>query len=94
MELRNETNDLVAWRTAFVAQRNILIAHLADALVNGNDDAHRRATDCARQLDEAGLNVDDDIDTFVIVNLGHAPAWAWKPPAVRKAEDDDTSVPF
>ncbi|GHH29973.1 hypothetical protein [Streptomyces rubradiris] len=86
MSERTETValDVTAYRAAFGTLRTMLAEYLAEALVHGDGPEHRRLTRFARGLDEAGLNLDDLIDSFITGTWDTRPAWAWKSPTARK----------
>ncbi|MEU2789086.1 hypothetical protein [Streptomyces sp. NPDC007100] len=79
--------DTTAYRAAFGSLRQIVAQHMADALVQGDDAEHRRTVRLARGLDEAGLNLDAEIDAYISGNHDARPKWAWKSPAARKEHE-------
>lgn len=84
----------IVYQAAFANQRRLFVEYLAEALVKGDDAEHHRAVRCARALDEAGLNVDADIDNHLHDLYDMRPEWAWKPPAARQAEMDNIDIPW
>lgn len=92
MSDRTETGDLdvAAYRAAFGTLRQMLAEHMADSLVHGDDAEHRRTTRLARGLDEAGLNADELINSFVEQTWDAQIGWAWKSPTARKEPDPES----
>jgi hypothetical protein len=80
-----EALDVAAYRAAFGTLRQMVAEYMADALLGDDDGEHRRVTRLARRLDEAGLNLDDLINSFVEHTWDARIEWAWKSPTARKA---------
>lgn len=84
--------DVSAYRATVAAYRRIVIAHIAGALSDGSDEEFKRARGLAQALDEAGLNVDAEVDEFATRCCEVDPKKLWTLPSERYPELDD--VPF
>lgn len=79
-------SDAIASQAASSSYRQILVGHIASLLEHGTDEQHDSAVGLAKQLDQAGLNLDDDVDDRIARYGEINPSDAWKPPSVRRAE--------
>jgi len=87
--------DTAAYRHTIQTLRFALIRHVAEGLaLSHGDEAHEHAKGLARYLDSVGLNVDNEVDTYVKEQTGMEPAEAQKPPSVRRAEWEAQPCPF
>ncbi|MFC9821432.1 hypothetical protein ACFWG6_31130 [Streptomyces erythrochromogenes] len=78
--------DASAYRAALASWRDIVAHFVAWGLSFAeNDDEHGTYLRLAQRLDEAGLNIDNDIDK-ITPEFGKDPRGMWKPPTVRRAE--------
>lgn len=96
-EAAKDALDLTAYRAALASYRQIVVAHIANALVCDSDVVHGRACDLAKALDQAGLNVDYEVDEHIDRHCEITAREAWKPPSVRREERDaalQASAPF
>lgn len=85
--------DASAYRMALVTWRETVARSVAWGLMHATtDDEHRRWRDVAQRLDEAGLNIDLDIDR-ILPSIDCTPAIGWDPPTVRAAKRD-IDAPF
>jgi hypothetical protein len=87
------TADASSYRAALTAWRGIVAHSVAWGLMHADTDVeHGRWRDVAQRLDEAGLNIDLDIDR-ILPSIDCTPAIGWDPPTVRAAKRD-LDAPF
>ncbi|MFD5508960.1 hypothetical protein ACFWIB_14455 [Streptomyces sp. NPDC127051] len=78
--------DASAYRAALASWRDIIAHFVAWGLSFAEtDEEHAPYLRLAQRLDEAGLNIDNDIDK-ITPEFGKNPRGMWKPPTVRRAE--------
>ncbi|MEU0783460.1 hypothetical protein ABZ341_18040 [Streptomyces sp. NPDC006173] len=81
----NDKLDLTAYRAALAGFQQIAASNAADALLNTSSDGeHRRVLAFARELEEAGLSIDDRINGHVLYQRDGDPDWARKSPTARE----------
>lgn len=88
-ERATATSDLSAYRAATASYRRIIVAHLAETLASSNDEEHRKGLRLAMALDEAGLNVDLDVDAYADQFCEIDPRKLWQLPSTRYPELTD-----
>lgn len=78
--------DQTAYRAALASFQRITASNVAEAMLRTDSNAeHRRLAAFTRELDEAGLGIDDHINGFVLYQRDGDPDWARKSPSEREA---------
>ncbi|MFD5678397.1 hypothetical protein [Streptomyces sp. NPDC127040] len=86
--------DASAYRTALIAWREIVTRSVAWGLMHAEtDNDHRNWRDLTQRLDEAGLNIDAEVDA-TIPQIDGDPRLTWHPPTVRAAMRANEEPPF
>lgn len=74
-QIPKETAEETARRRVQVNElRSALSRHIAGAFISGNDHQHARARELETALDQAGLNVDNQVDRLVLNEMRITPA--------------------
>lgn len=74
-QIPKETPEETARRSVQVTElRSVLSRHIAGAYISGSDHQHARARELETALDQAGLNVDDQVDRLVLNEIRIKPS--------------------